>query len=104
MRFRRLAPLTGTTRFAAAPATGGGVHNQRQEAKTISRPRKRQWAAIISTIGLSLGAVAVSSAGASAGAPKNDGGVYTLPGMAEVVDASVDARVTNGGWRTRRLR
>jgi hypothetical protein len=31
------------------------------ENDAISRPRKRQWAAIISTIGLSLGAVAVSA-------------------------------------------
>jgi hypothetical protein len=97
MRFRRLALLTGTTRCAAAPATGGGVHNRRQEAKTISRPRKRQWAAIISTIGLSLGAVAVSSGTAGAGVAKNDGGVYTLGAMTSVDGASVNSRATNGG-------
>ena len=98
-RFRRLALLTGTTRCGAAPAPAGEVHNQRQQAKTISPSRKRQWVAILSTIGLSLGAVAVSAgtAGAGGGVVKNEGAVHTLPAMTEVLGASVDSRVTDGG-------
>jgi hypothetical protein len=44
-----------------------------------------------------MGMLLALGATADAGVVKNDGGVYTLPGMAEVVDASVDSRVTNGG-------
>jgi len=60
-------------------------------------PIRRRTAAMLSAFGLSIAALASSSSAVGAGLVKNDGAVYTIPALAPVDGASVDARVTAGG-------